>query len=108
MIRWARPVILFLALLAVLASGVTGAAAAKMSHPCMSMMMDDCPGSDDDGASTPPCGMPACCPVAPLPLLDGHALIVAPTSIVVQTMTPADDLYMSGLRSLPDLRPPIA
>jgi len=106
MVHWARIILVLFALAAALGSATTGGALAKASHPCVDMMMDDCPGTDDDSGCLDPCCTPVG-PSIPLPFLD-HAVIAEPASTIAKAIPPANDRKTSGLRSLPDLRPPIA
>jgi hypothetical protein len=112
MFRWARPFIVILAMLAVVAAGVGGAVAAKASHNCegmpAGMVMDDCPGGDaDNGAMMSGCAALICASaqmvVPPLDVFFSPKIITT----FAQPL-PRNDIEHSGLRGPPDLRPPIA
>ena len=108
MLRWVRLLISVLALVAALASGVSGAFAAKVGHSCAEMSMDDCPdGHCDDGAALPSCAQFVCGPSqTTLPL---HLTFVSPMVVtLVAPSLPREDLLLGGVSGPPDLRPPIA
>jgi hypothetical protein len=113
MVRWARPLVALLALLAFSAGGINGVWAGKPAHMCdgmgAEMVMDDSmsmSGEVNDDGTAPGCPALACASTQIfLPSQPSFAL-----PIVIQLVSssrPHDDLERSGLTGPPDLRPPI-
>lgn len=109
MIRWVRLVLAVLALVGVLAArpGVAVAGTgAHHHHHCIGMMDDEnCPG-DDQGA------VPACCVAAACAMMQPVSCeqdsILTPLCFLQLSLPLLDDVWRSGFRPPPDLRPPIA
>lgn len=112
-----RTILTIVALLAILASGMSGVRLDKASHACdgmaMGVTMDDCRdhhmGSNPgDGAAMPDCAAFVCAAgQTALPALDAFHHSFA---ILTLSAQPAlrDDALLHDLRGPPDLRPPIA
>ncbi len=111
MLRWARPLIVVLTVLALLAGGTSGAWAGKAAHECdgmtASMVMEDCMRGGGDGGAMPGCP-PLTCVSAQI-FLPPAGNFVSPIVIqFVSASLPRDDLDLDGLSGPPNLRPPIA
>ncbi len=112
MFRWVRPVIIVLALLAILAGGRAVASAGQLIPECddmtAHMVMDDCVlGDSDEGGTVPGCPQLACVSaqiVLPLPGSFDFPTVM----LFIPASPPHDDLERAGFSGPPDLRPPIA
>lgn len=112
MLRWVRPLIVVLALLAILAGGKSGAFAGQIMHKCddmaTHMVMDDCMlGDSDESGAVTGCPQFACVSaqiVLPLPGSFDFPMVMQFMSAV----PPLDDFERAEFSGPPDLRPPIA
>ncbi|MGJ0504474.1 MAG: hypothetical protein ACR65X_12200 [Methylocystis sp.] len=110
MLRWFRPLIVVLAVLAVLASGTSRALADridKCDDMTVDMVVDDCMMGDSDQHGT----VPGCPPLACIPthiIQPPQGNFISPVVIqLISMFPPRDDLERRGLSGPPDLRPPI-
>lgn len=110
MIAWVR-LILSVFALAGLVAAAPGAALAKAHkavaphHHCAHMPEGTCP--DDDAGALPACCVASVCAFMPPAVLKQEAVPTAGISTLVD-LPVRDDLWHSGIRPPPDLRPPIA
>lgn len=107
MVHWLRLVISVFALVGLLATGTSGAVAAKTQHHCANMMMHQpLDGSDDSTSASKCCTTGVCFAVQPT-----LSTCVAVSSVRTFTrvfLPPLSDSTIPTLPVSPDLRPPIA
>ena len=109
MIRWTRFVLAILAVAGVLAARPGMAAPANDAHHhqhCMEMADEqNCPGHDH--GAVPTCCVVAVCAMVQPVFCEQHSIVV-PLGSTQVALPLRDDLWRTGVRPPPGLRPPIA
>jgi hypothetical protein len=107
MVHWVRLVISVFALVGLLATGTSGAVAAKTQHHCANMMMHQPQGGgDDSGAASKCCATGVCFAVQPT--LSPCVAVSSVRTFTRVFLPPLSDATIPDLPVSPDLRPPIA
>jgi methylglyoxal synthase len=107
MVRWIRVFLSVFALVGLLATGTSGAVAAKTQHHCANMMMHQPQGgADDSGAASKCCTTGVCFAVQPT--LSTCVAVFSVRTFTRVFLPALSDATIPTLPLSPDLRPPIA
>jgi methylglyoxal synthase len=107
MVRWIRVFLSVFALVGLLATGTSGAVAAKTQHHCANMMMHQPQGGADDSGTASKCCATGVC-FAVQPTLSKGAAVSSVRTFTRVFLLPLSDATIPTLPVSPDLRPPIA